>query len=107
MTIDSKRLNEVQVLKIGKILSRAIGNKQHSHTRDLRKAALIFYHVQNLGYAFGELDLEEVIERLEDHYSNSVREDLRLLNNDLYELTLGMNDSILREYRVTEEDLIS
>lgn len=104
--INDKQLTDNQLNIIGNELKLAIGNKEHRHPlRDYPKAALLFHSINNLGYYFYSDTVEKVIEISGEIYSNDIIEDLKHIAESMSYLNDGLNDRVLRDYKITEEKL--
>jgi len=104
--INDKQLTDNQLAIIGNELKLAIGNKEHRHPlRDYPKAALLFHSINNLGYYFYSDTVERVIEISGETYSNDIIEDLKHIAESMSYLNDGLNDHVLRDYKITEEKL--
>ena len=53
-----KKLTVNQEIDIEKLLSSIISNKEHSHERDLRNAAVILYELNRLGFTIVDLYID-------------------------------------------------
>ena len=103
---NDKELSEEQLTNIGKEIQLAIGNKQHRHPlRDYPKAALLFHSINNLGYYFYSDTCEKAIEISGEIYSKDIIEDLKDLAEAMTYLNDGLNDQVLRDYKMTAEKL--
>lgn len=65
-------LSETQKIKISKLLSDAIKNKENPHPEDMGKASLILYDLIRLGYGISEGEVSEVLENSNEGYSDII-----------------------------------
>ncbi|MGD9674657.1 MAG: hypothetical protein AB7U98_14405 [Candidatus Nitrosocosmicus sp.] len=104
--LNDNELTEEQLDLIGKKLSLAIGNKEHSHPlRDYPKAALIFHSINNEGYYFYSDTIDKVFEISTEKYSDKIKNDLKNLAESITYLNIGLNDPVLWDYKVTAKEL--
>jgi hypothetical protein len=86
-----KELSEEQKRKVGKLLSSNIRNKQHAHPQDLRRSAVILYRINQLGYT--GLDLDEILKKSGDNYSESMTTWLQRLSDAYTDLMYGLDNA--------------
>ena len=97
-----KQLSEKQKKKLADLLSRAVTNKTSPHPLDMRRAAVILYDVNGLGYSVVDGELEDVMNMSGQKYDDAVRRVLQDMSYTYEFLVDGLNDGFPR---INEEDL--
>jgi hypothetical protein len=88
-----KKLTVDQEISIEKLLSSIISNKEHSHERDLRNAAVILYELNRLGFTIADLNIEEILNKSKENYSDTIKQQLRNMANSYAILVEGMKNT--------------
>ena len=98
-------LNEKQYQRIAQLLDSAIGNKEHQHPRDLRRAAVLFYSVNELGYLFVDSNVYEILDKYSTFkYSERMREILGSMANACNDLVEGLYNRENEMFRINSDD---
>lgn len=103
---NSNRLTDEQLVTIGQRLKLLIGNNENpNQLRDYKKAAVLFYSINNLGYVFYSNELERAIEKSNVYFSEKITEDLKHIAESMTHLNNGLNDSYVNDYKITAKEL--
>ena len=86
-------LTDEQKIKVEELLSSLITNKEHSHEPDLRRASVILYELNRLGFTFIDLDIDEILNKSKENYSNTIKQQLRNMANSYAILVEGMKNT--------------
>jgi hypothetical protein len=86
-------LTDEQKVKVEELLSSSITNKEHSHEPDLRRASVILYELNRLGFTFIDLDIDEILNKSKENYSNTIKQQLRNMANSYAILVEGMKNT--------------
>jgi hypothetical protein len=88
--MDVKGLTEKEYDKIRELLSSAVKNKQYAQPEDLQRACVLFYTVNKLGFVLVDLDVNSIVEKSGEDYSESTKELLRHVANTCHDLVEGL-----------------
>jgi hypothetical protein len=103
-----KELNENNYKKIAYLLDNAIGNKEHQHPNDTRRAVVLFYSINEFGYQFVDSDVYEIIDKHSKfHYSETMRERLGHMANTCNDLVEGLHNPENGMFRITNEEQLN
>lgn len=86
-------LTNEQKIKVEELLSSLITNKEHSHEPDLRRASVILYELNRLGFTFIDLDIDEILNESKENYSDTIKQQLRNMANSYSILVEGMKNT--------------
>jgi hypothetical protein len=70
---EQRRLTEKELDKIMKLLSSAVNDKHQARPEDLQRASVLFYSVNQLGFALVDLDVNAIIEKSVEYYSETTK----------------------------------
>ena len=101
----SRRLTVAQLESIREYLSISVGNKAHQSERNNRKAAAMFYRLNEIGYRFIDEDIDR-IKLKEKGFSEKMIENFRQMANAYYDLICVIDDPKYDVYRTKIEKLI-
>jgi hypothetical protein len=100
-----KTLNQNQLRRLSDLLDIAIGNKDHQHPSDARRAAVLFYSINNLGYQFVDTHVYDIIDNNSRFsYSNSMKKYLGGIANVCNDLVEGLSNSENSMFNITTEE---
>lgn len=88
--MQQRRLTENEYDKITKLLSSAVKDKHQALPEDLQRASVLFYSVNQLGFALVDLDVNAIIEKSGEYYSDTTKGLLAGAANACYDLSRGM-----------------
>ncbi|MGI0033063.1 MAG: hypothetical protein ACRD97_07320 [Nitrososphaeraceae archaeon] len=71
--MEQRRLTEKELGKITKLLSSAVNDKHQARPEDLQRASVLFYSVNQLGFALVDLDVNAIIEKSVEYYSETTK----------------------------------
>jgi hypothetical protein len=71
--VEQRRLTEKELDKITKLLSSAVNDKHQARPEDLQRASVLFYSVNQLGFALVDLDVNAIIEKSVEYYSETTK----------------------------------
>ena len=100
--MDQKKLSEKGFDKITKLLSSAIKDKHQVRPEDLQRASVIFYSVNQLGFALVDLDINAIIEKSGEYYSDTTKGLLARTANACYDLSRGMANPENEQFKLKE-----
>lgn len=92
--LERKDLTDPVKITIAKKLSDAIINKQHEHPGDMWRAAVVLYTANASGYPVKDLDIKNIIEKLDDadEYSHNIIKRLEEMANAYNDLVHGLGN---------------
>ncbi|HEX7257876.1 MAG TPA: hypothetical protein VF242_07435 [Nitrososphaeraceae archaeon] len=99
-------LTDEQKIKVEELLSSLITNKEHSHEPDLRRASVILYELNRLGFTFIDLDIDEILNKSKENYSNTIKQHLRNMANSYAILVEGMKNTDESDILINRVDSI-
>ena len=100
-----KTLNQNQLRRLSDLLDIAIGNKEHQHPRDTRRAAVLFYSINKLGYQFVDTNVYNIIDsNSRFSYSNIMKKTLGSIANACNDLVEGLYNSENSMFNITTEE---
>ena len=70
------------------------------HPDDMWKASVFFYNIIENGFSFCELDLDNAMEKSNDHYSDYIKEYLHQMVDVLNDLSNGQRKYSNNEYYI-------
>lgn len=100
-----RNLNQNQLRRITELLDSAIGNKENPHPRDTRRAALLFYSINQLGYQFVDTHVSDIINNHSHFkYSETMRDTLGGIANACNDLVEGLHNLENSIFNITTEE---
>ena len=100
-----KILNRNQLRRLSDLLDIAIGNKEQQHPRDTRRAAVLFYSINKLGYQFVDTHVYDIIDNNSRFsYSDSMKKTLGGIANACNHLVKGLYNSENSMFNITTEE---
>ncbi|TLX82793.1 MAG: hypothetical protein E6L04_09765 [Thaumarchaeota archaeon] len=100
--MDVKELTEKEYEKVLELLSSAVKNKKYAQPEDLQRACVLFYSVNKLGFVLVDLDVNSIIEKSGEDYSESTKELLRHAANTCHDLVEGLENVENEEFKLKE-----
>ena len=100
--MDVKELTEKEYDKVLELLSSAVKNKKYAQLEDLQRACVLFYSVNKLGFVLVDLDVNSIIEKSREDYSESTKELLRHIANTCHDLVEGLENPENEEFKLKE-----
>ena len=100
--MDVKELTENEYDKVLELLSLAVKNKKYAQPEDLQRACVLFYSVNKLGFVLVDLDVNSIIEKSGEDYSESTKELLRHVANTCHDLVEGLENPEIEEFKLKE-----
>ena len=88
-----RELTGEQKVKISKLLSSVITDKQHSHERDLSNVSVVLYELNRMGFTIVDLDIDEILSITNENYSGTMRQQLKYMANSYSRLVEGMKNT--------------
>jgi hypothetical protein len=88
-----RELTGEQKVKISKLLSSVITDKQHSHERDLRNVSVVLYELNRMSFTIVDLDIDEILSITNENYSGTIRQQLKYMANSYSRLVEGMKNT--------------
>ena len=88
-------LTNEQKIKVEDLISSAITNKERTFEpdiRDIRRASVILYELNRLGFTIVDLDIDEILNKSKEKYSNTIKQQLRNMANSYAILVEGMKN---------------
>jgi hypothetical protein len=85
--MDIKGLTEKEYDKVLELLSSAVKNKKYAQPEDLQRVCVLFYSVNKLGFVLVDLDVNTIIEKSGEDYSESTKELLRHVANTCHDFS--------------------
>jgi len=101
-----KKLTVNQEIDIEKLLSSIISNKEHSHERDLCNAAVILYELNRLGFTIVDLNIDEILNKSKENYSDTIKQHLRNMANSYAILVEGMKNTDISDILIDKVNSI-
>lgn len=89
----NRELTDEQKVKVEELLSSLISNKERFHEPDLRRVSVILYEFNRLGFKFIDLDIDEILNKSKEKYSNTIKQQLRNMTNSYAILVEGMKNT--------------
>jgi hypothetical protein len=89
---DTELTNEQQI-RVEDLLSSSITNKEYSHEADLRRASVILYELNRLGFTIVDLDIDEILNKSRENYSDRIKQQLKTMANSYAILVEGMKNT--------------
>jgi hypothetical protein len=86
-------LTEEQKMKVEEILSSIITNKEHCYEPDIRRVSVILYELNRLGFTIVDLDIDEILNKSKENYSDTIKQQLRNMANSYAILVEGMKNT--------------
>ena len=99
-------LTDEQKVKVEELLSSLITNKEHSHEPDLRRASVILYELNRLGFTIVDLDIDEILNISKEKYSDTIKQQLRTMANSYAILVEGMKNTDESDILINKVNLI-
>ena len=100
--MDVKELTEKEYDKVLELLSSAVKNKKYAQPEDLQRACVLFYSINKLGFVLVDLDVNSIIEKSGEDYSESTKELLRHVANTCHDLVEGLENQENEEFKLKE-----
>jgi hypothetical protein len=100
--MDVKELTEKEYDKVLELLSSAVKNKKYAQPEDLQRACVLFYSVNKLGFVLVDLDVNSIIEKPREDYSESTKELLRHIENTCHDLVEGLENPENEGFKLKE-----
>lgn len=88
--MEQRKLTEKEIDKITKLLYSAVKDKHQARPEDLQRASVLFYSVNQHGFALVDLDVNAIIEKSGEYYSDTTKGLLARTANACYDLSRGM-----------------
>jgi hypothetical protein len=100
--MDVRELSEKEYDRVRELLSSAIKNKQYAQPEDLQRACVLFYSVNKLGFVLVDLDVNSIVEKSGEDYSESTKELLRHVANICHDLVEGLENAENERFKLKE-----
>jgi hypothetical protein len=100
--MDVKELTENEYDKVLELLSSAVKNKKYAQPEDLQRACVLFYSVNKLGFVLVDLDVNSIIEKSGEDYSESTKELLRHVANTCHDLVERLENPENEQFKLQE-----
>jgi hypothetical protein len=100
--MEQRKLTEKEFDKITKLLSLAVKDKNQARPEDLQRASVLFYSVDQLGFALVDLDVNSIIEKSGEFYSDTTKGLLARAANACYDLSRGMTNPENEQFKLQE-----
>jgi len=100
--MEQRKLTEKEFEKITELLSSAVKDKHQARPEDLQRASVLFYSVNQLGFPFVDLDVNAIIEKSGEYYSDTTKGLLAKAANACYDLSRGMANTENEQFKLKE-----
>jgi hypothetical protein len=100
--VQQRKLTEKEFDKVTKLLSSAIKDKHQVRPEDLQRASVLFYSLNQLGFALVDLDVNAIIEKSGEYYSDTTKGLLARAANACYDLSRGMANPENEQFKLKE-----
>jgi hypothetical protein len=100
--MDVKELTEKEYDKVLELLSSAVKNKKYAQPEDLQRACVLFYSINKLGFVLVDLDVNSIIEKSGEDYSESTKNSLDTVANTCHDLVEGLENQENEEFKLKE-----
>ena len=100
--MEQRKLTEKEFEKITELLSAAVKDKHQARPEDLQRASVLFYSINRLGFPFVDLDVNAIIEKSGEYYSDSTKGLLAKTANACYDLSRGMAATENEQFKLKE-----
>ena len=100
--MEQRKLTEKEFEKITELLSSAVKDKHQARPEDLQRASVLFYSVNQLGFPFVDLDVNAIIEKSGEYYSDTTKGLLAKAANACYDLSRGMANIENEQFKLKE-----
>ncbi|HJU59551.1 MAG TPA: hypothetical protein VJ583_07355, partial [Nitrososphaeraceae archaeon] len=67
-------LTDEQKIKVEEILSSIITNKERPCEPDIRRASVILYGLNRMGFTIIDLDIDEILNKSKEKYSHTIKQ---------------------------------
>ena len=86
-------LTDEQKIKVEEILSSIITNKERPCEPDIRRASVILYELNRMGFTIIDLDIDEILNKSKEKYSHTIKQQLKTMANSYAILVEGMKNT--------------
>jgi len=100
--MQQRQLPEKESDRIGELLSLAVKDKHQAHTEDLQRASVLFYSVNKIGFVLVDLDINAIIEKSGEYYSDTTKGLLAQAANTCYSLVQGLANPENEQFKFKE-----
>lgn len=100
--MEQRKLTEKEFEKITELLSVAVKDKHQARPEDLQRASVLFYSINQLGFPFVDLDVNAIIEKSGEYYSDTTKGLLAKAANACYDLSQGMATAENEQFNLKE-----
>ena len=86
-------LTNEQKIKVDDLLSSVITDKERTFEPDIRRASVILYELNRLGFTIVDIDIDEILNKSKEKYSDTIKQQLRNMANSYAILVEGMKNT--------------
>jgi hypothetical protein len=86
-------LTDQQKIKVEEILSSIITNKERPYEPDIRRASVILYELNRMGFTIVDLDIDEIMNTSKEKFSDTIKQQLKTMANSYAILVEGMKNT--------------
>lgn len=99
-------ISNTKLTRIGRRLDRLIGKKEYPNLdRDYKKAAKLFFNLNNMGYELTSDDLRKALKLARAKFSKKMVDEMACIADAIRYLKLGIDDKFSNDYKISEDEL--